>query len=282
VAPQLKTTTAKKIKKLTYMKYRILSLILITGLLACDKNNNVSLFSIENDKELGQQVSQEIENDSQYPVMERAQYPAAYAYLDSMTQALLASDAVAYRSEFAWEVHLVQDDQTLNAFATPAGYIYVYTGLIQYLDSAAALAGVMAHEIAHADLRHSSRNLQRQYGVSMLLSLLVGENPSTLENIAAQLAGNLSGLSFSREFETEADEKSVEYLADTDWGCQGAKLFFEKLEAAGQGSQLPQFLSTHPSPDNRIENIEDKVAQEGCDTTLQPSTRYQQFQAALP
>src|SRR5690606_36932859 len=169
----------------------------------------------------------------------------------------------------------------LNAFATPGGYIYVYTGLIKYLDNVDALAGVLGHEIAHADLRHTSRNLQKQYGVSMLLSILVGDNASQLEQIAAQLAGTVAGLQFSREYETESDLRSVEYLAETEYACDGAKIFFQKLEAAGQGGGLPQFLSTHPSPDNRIENIVEKAEEENCDTALTANSGYDDFKNSL-
>ncbi len=251
--------------------------------LSCDKNNNVSLlFNASDDVKLGQQVSAEIAADPSFNLMARTDFPQAYAYLDSMVLAILNSGEVAYRDEFVWEVTLVNDDATLNAFATPGGYIYVYTGLIKYLNDADALAGVIGHEIGHADLRHTSRNLQRQYGVSFLLNVLVGQEASSLETIAAQIAGTAAGLSFSREFENESDEKSVEYLAPTGFACDGAKIFFQKLEASGQGGSTPQFLSTHPSPDNRIENITEKATEEGCDTTPSGSSGYAGFVASLP
>lgn len=263
--------------------YHFFLIVMSVLALSCDKNNNVSLFfSPSDDVALGQQVSDEIRADPNFDLLSRVTYAEAYAYLDSMTLAILNSGEVAYRDEFTWQVTIVNDDNTLNAFAAPGGYLYVYTGLIKYLNDADALAGVMGHEIAHADLRHTSRNLQRQYGVSFLLSLLVGEEASTLETIAAQIAGTAAGLSFSREFETESDEKSVEYLASTGFACDGAKIFFEKLEASGQGSNGPEFLSTHPNPDNRIENINDKAAEENCDTTPSGNGGYARFVASLP
>ena len=254
----------------------------VLAYVSCDKNNNLSFFSVENDLKLGQKVDQQIKNDSQFPILDSSQHPQAYSYLDSMTRAILASDAVAYGEEFAWEFKIIDDSESLNAFATPGGYIYVYSGLIKFLPEPDALAGVLAHEIAHADLRHTSRNLQRQYGVSILLAILLGQDPGQLQQIAGQVAGTLSGLSFSRKFERESDSKSVEYLADTEYGCQGAKIFFQKLEESGQGGETPQFLSTHPSPDNRVTNIEEKAAKLGCATNLQKPTRYQRFQNSLP
>ncbi|HBF19579.1 MAG: peptidase M48 [Owenweeksia sp.] len=259
-----------------------ISLSLVISLFACDKNNNVSVFfSPEDDVELGAQVAAEIESDPQYQILSRTQYPEAYQYLDSMVNAILNTNEVAYRNEFVWDVHIVRDDNVLNAFATPGGYIYVYTGLIKYLDNPDALAGVLGHEIAHADLRHTSRNLQKQYGVQFLLNLLLGEDPSQLEQIAGQVAGTVAGLQFSREYETEADEKSVEYLAPTGFACDGAKIFFQRIEEE-QGSSGPEFLSTHPSPSNRVENIEEKVAEENCSTQRTNPSGYVQFVNSLP
>ncbi len=265
------------------ISFSLLAVMLTVGYTSCDKNDNfVPLFSIEDDKALGAQVAQEINNDPQYKRLSRSQYATSYQYLDSIVNNILNSGEVAYRDEFVWDVTIIEDDNTLNAFATPGGYIYVYTGLIKYLDNVDALAGVLGHEIAHSDLRHTSRNLQKEYGVSLLLSILVGDNASQLEQIAAQIAGTAAGLQFSRAFETESDIRSVEYLSKTPYACDGAKLFFQKLEAQGQGGGTPQFLSTHPSPENRIEDITAKAVEEGCDTTLAVNSGYAAFQQSLP
>lgn len=261
----------------------ILTLTLGLGFWSCDKNDNfIPFFSVEDDKALGLQVSEEIATDPSFNLLDEAEYPEAYNYLNNMVTNILNSGEVAYKDEFVWQVTIVEDDNTLNAFATPGGYIYVYTGLIKYLESADALAGVMGHEIAHADLRHTSRNLQKQYGVSILLSILLGNDPGQLEQIAGQIAGTVSGLAFSREFETESDLKSVEYLAQTEYACDGAKIFFESLSESGQGGGTPEFLSTHPNPDNRVENITDKAEEEDCDMTLSVNSGYEGFQASLP
>lgn len=257
----------------------LVGMLFSTGFTSCDKNNNVVLFSVADDKALGQQVSAQV--DSTMPILPQAQYPEVYQYLDNIKNEILNGGAVAYSEEFEWELKVIQNDSVLNAFATPGGYMYIYTGLLKYLNDVDALAGVMGHEMAHADLRHTSRNLQKQYGVSVLIGLLVGENASTLESIAAQIAGTAAGLKFSREFEEEADSKSVEYLATTQYACDGAKIFFEKLEAAGQ-SGPPEFLSTHPSPANRVADITAKAQEEGCDTSPTLNSGYGAFLAKLP
>ncbi|MEQ8925821.1 MAG: M48 family metalloprotease [Fulvivirga sp.] len=261
-----------------------LSAIVLCGMIlfsACDENNNLVLFSVQNDIDLGAQVAEQINNDPQYVKMARADYPEAYSYLDAMVLEILDNGDVAYREEFVWEVTLLEGD-VLNAFATPGGYIYVYTGLIKYLDNADDLAGVIGHEIAHADLRHTSRNLQKQYGVQILLSIILGENASQLATIAGQVAGSVAGLSFSREFESESDARAVEYNANTIYACDGVKNFFQKLEDSGQTGGTPEFLSTHPSPDTRIADIVAKAQTLSCDTDLLVNSGYADFQASLP
>lgn len=259
----------------------LFSLTILLLISACDKHNNLVLFSIENDKELGMQVSQEIEKDPSFDLIEEAENPEAYQYIDQMVQEILNSGEVAYRDEFVWEVTLVNNDSILNAFATPGGYLYIYTGLIKYLESADALEGVLGHEIAHSDLRHTSRNLQRQYGVSLLLSIILGKDASTLAQIAGQIAGTVAGLSFSREFEAEADDKSVDYLAETQYACNGAAFFFERLLEEEDRPSPPEFLSTHPAPSNRVEDINEMADEKNCSTTLATNTGYNAFKASL-
>jgi len=233
---------------------------------SCDKNGDFLLFSIQNDIDLGAQMDAEIEaNPQEFPILSRSQYPEAYAYLDDMVLEILDNADISYRDEFVWEVHIINQD-VLNAFVTPGGYIYVYSGLIQYLDRADDLAGVIGHEIAHADQRHSSKQLQREYGISILLNIIVGEEASTLETIVGQIAGTGAVLAFSRGAESEADAYSVEYLANTRYACNGAASFFQKLIDEGSGGGIPEFLSTHPNPDNRVEDINAKADGINCST----------------
>ena len=251
--------------------------------MGCDKNNNLSLFSPQNDIDLGRQVKQEIESDpNQFPLLSRSQYSDAYDILDGYFNEVLNSGEVAYRDEFPWEITIIGDDEVLNAFATPGGYIYVYTGLIKYLSTADELMGVLGHEVAHSDLRHTSRNLQKQYGVSVLLSLILGEDPSQLQQIAGQIAGTLAGLRFSREFEEEADDKSVVYLAKTPFRCDGAAGFFRLLRDNGDCNSNMEWLSTHPDPCNRVEDIEAMAAEQQCSTTPSNVDSYDDLIAALP
>jgi beta-barrel assembly-enhancing protease len=260
----------------------ILFIVLSVLGISCDENQNFVLFSIQDDVALGQQVSEQIANDPQFKILPRNAYPEAYNYLYAMRDQILGSGTVTYKDEFAWQLHILHDDAVQNAFATPGGYIYIYTGLIKYLDNADDLAGVLGHEIAHADLRHTVRNLQKIYGVNILLSIALGQQPSALEQIAGQIAGTLAGLSFSRAYEREADAKSVEYLSHTPYACNGAALFFTQINQENSGGRPPEFLSTHPNPENRVENINDKARELNCSTSLSGDAGYAALKTKLP
>jgi predicted Zn-dependent protease len=248
--------------------------------ISCDKNNNINFLSVEDDKKLGLQVSQEIEsNSAQFPLLSETDYPAAYTYLrNTISDRILNSVKLQYRNEFAWQVKIIRDDSTLNAFCTPGGYIYVYTGLIKYLKTEDELAGVMGHEMAHADLRHTSRQITRSQGYDFIIQAITGARPGQI----AQIALSLKTLQNSREFETEADAKSVELLAQTPYACNGAAGFFEQLLEDGNKPRQPQWLSTHPNPDNRVEAINKKADDIKCKKEPIGGTGYADFVASLP
>lgn len=273
--------------KSAYTPIWVLTLFSLLFLSSCEENDGV-IFSIQDDIKLGEQVSHEVDSTyrAQGKLLERTSSSAnvqkAYQNIDRIVNRVLSSGEVKYKQEFPWTVKIIKDDETLNAFATPGGHIYVFTGLIKFLQDEDHFAGVLAHEIAHADLRHSVKQLQREYGIAILLSVALGNDPGTLSQIAAQLGGTLAGLKFSRAAETEADEKSVSYLAGSNYyACDGAAGFFIKMEQESQQGAMPEFLSTHPNPDNRIQNIQQLAREKDCSTASAPDTDFNQLKSAL-
>jgi len=253
-------------------------LIVLIPFMGC-KDGGINLFSLQRDIDLGKQVETEIAaNPTDYPILSETQYPEAYGHLRRITRTILNSGEVSHKDDFEWKTYLIKDDNTLNAFCTPGGYIYVYTGLIKYLEKESHLAGVMGHEIAHADRRHSTDAMTRQYGVSLLLQIALGENPGALTQLATQIAE----LSYSRKAESEADDYSVIYLTPTEFQGNGAAGFFQKLLDQGQGGATPEFLSTHPNPDNRVESINAKWKELNGPTRDEVAGRYEAFIASLP
>ncbi|MDX1939914.1 MAG: M48 family metallopeptidase [Saprospiraceae bacterium] len=240
------------------------------------KGGGFNLFSVDQDKELGKQTEAQIAADpKQFPVLPEKGNEELYRYVRGITAKLLNTGKVNYKEEFTWQVKIIDNKEVLNAFCTPGGYIYVYTGLIKFLDSEDQLAGVMGHEIAHAALRHSTRQMTQVYGIAALTSVVTGNaNPGVLEQIAL----GLISLKFSRGHETEADEHSVIYLCETGYNAAGAAGFFKKME--GEATP-PEFLSTHPNPGNRVQKIESKAQELGCKGTQTNSKEYDRIKRLI-
>lgn len=265
-------------------RFTLLSLsaaLIFTLFAGCSKDGGFNIFSIEDDKQLGLQTKEQIEsNPAEFPILDPGTHVAAYNYINAMRDDLLNSGQVTHRNDFLWEVKIIQRDDVVNAFCTPGGYIYVYTGLIKYLDHKSSLAGVLGHEMAHADKRHSTNQLTKKYGVQTLLDVVLGKNQGLLTQIGSELVT----LQFSRTDESEADEYSVVYLCPTKYHANGAADFFRKIIAQGSSS-VPAFLSTHPNPDNRVENIENNATERGCTATITNSENdadYIAFKNSLP
>lgn len=239
--------------------------------------NGINVFSLQDDISLGQQVVTEIESDgSDMVILDSASNAEIYTYLYAVRDTLLNSGAIKYRSEFPWRIRVIHDDSTLNAFCAPGGYIYFFTGILKFLESEDELAGILGHEMGHADLRHSTRQLTKMYGVQTLLSLIAGDRA-----FIKDITGAIIGLSFSRSHEKEADESSVHFLCPTRYSADAGARFFEKIGANG-GKNPPEILSTHPDPGNRIEAYRQMKITLGCMGKATFKERYQKIMRLLP
>jgi beta-barrel assembly-enhancing protease len=220
------------------------------ALLALTYCGAVNVFPVSQDKQLGAQFDQEIRaNPREYPILGNTK---ARAYVQGIVDQLLQSPEIKYRGQFTYRTEIINDDKTINAFCTPGGYIYVYTGLIKMLDNEAALAGVLGHEIAHAELRHSTERMTTQLGAQTLLSIALGNNPDRTVSFAANAFTGLGLLKNSRSDELESDDYSFRYLRTTSWYPGAINYFFDKVKGRG-GSSLERLLSTHPLPQDRID-----------------------------
>jgi predicted Zn-dependent protease len=218
---------------------------------SCEKPLNI--FSVNDDIEFGKQFDYEIRNNPDFIILDEKKYAVAYQMINEYKNKLLATGKVDYADKFSWTVRIIRDDNTVNAFAVPGGYLYFYTGLINTLDNEAEFIGVMAHEMAHVARRHSTAQLTKAYGIDLLLSLLLGKNSNQWVEIAAQLASGLASLQFSRSDEFEADKYAVHYTYVTDWDARGIADFFRNMDSQ---THVPVFLSTHPADKDRIAAIE--------------------------
>ena len=167
------------------------------------KKIELNIFSPEDDVKFGKTVYDEIhQNQTEYKILDPKTNSEKYMKVQKIINDVLSSGKVQYKNQFKWELTIINDDHTINAMCAPGGYIFVYTGLLNFCKSDSQLAGVIGHEMAHADKRHGTRQLTYVYGVDFLLSFIMNE-----KNIqAAQIAAGLLNLKHSRNHERQADE----------------------------------------------------------------------------
>lgn len=218
----------------------------------------VMLVSEAQEKQLGQQADPDIV--AQYGVIEDQRLSD---YATGIGQRLVD---VSHRKELAFTFRVL-DDPVVNAFALPGGYVYVTRGILAYLGSEAALAGVMGHEVGHVTARHGAQRMTKQMivGVGLgaigLLSERLAGTLGTIGNAAATLVL----LKYSRDDERQADQLGVEYATALGYDTRDMAAFFSELSRmdAQSGTRLPTWTSTHPDPGERHEKILALTAQAG-------------------
>jgi predicted Zn-dependent protease len=168
---------------------------------------------------------------------------------------------VSGRDDFQWEFNVIESDQ-VNAFCLPGGKVFFYTGILKMMDNDDQIAAVMGHEIAHALARHGAERMSIQM-VSQAGGQILGavlEVPEQYQGLYEQAYGvgtNVAVmLPFSRSHEHEADQIGVYLMWKAGFDPNQAVVFWEKMLRASQGKSVPEFLSTHPSDQSRIDAIE--------------------------
>lgn len=155
--------------------------------------------------------------------------------------------------QYRW---LVVDRPDTNALAAPGGVVLVFSGLILKADSPEELAGVLAHEVAHAELRHGLQGMAKRLGIQAVVWL--GGDWGT--GVLSGLLTDLLDMKFSRQAEIDADEEGLRRLAQAKINPAGMVSFMEKLAAQDVQSQVPTWLSTHPASQDRADQLREAVA----------------------
>lgn len=232
----------------------------------------------EQENALGLQVKNDLEQNQHVKYLND---PAVNLYVTNVASKVIAFGRQV-RPEVKWEVHVIDDPNTVNAFATPGGYLYVYSGLLLAADNEAELAGVMAHETGHVIARHAARNMVAAYGLQALTSLALGQNPNLGLQIAANLAQQGTLLAHSRADETEADQYGVVYASKAGYDPHALATFFQKLQSKeGNLPKVLSYLSDHPATADRIAHVNQLIAQRGLTGNLLNVAQFSAIKARL-
>jgi len=192
---------------------------------------------------------------------------AGQAHVEQVGEAVVAQSGAA-DSPYDYTFTLLDDSETINAFALPGGPVFITEALYNQLQTEGQLAAVLAHEITHVVARHSAEQIAKQNLTEGLtgaavLAVYDPNNPETMRTAqVALLIGQLVNLKFSRDDELEADRLGVRWMTEAGYDPRALIGLMQILEAASGPSQQPEFFATHPNPDNRITNIEEAIAAE--------------------
>jgi predicted Zn-dependent protease len=241
------------------------ALLLTAGLVAgplasCARNpvtgkNELALVSEGQEIQMGQQAAQEVAQTIGF-----VDDPGLQSYVAGIGKRMAAKSE---RPDLPWEFHVV-NDAAVNAFALPGGFIYVTRGLLASMNSEAELATVLGHEIGHVTARHSVQQISK----AQLATLGLGIG-SIVSPEVAQFAGLASQgmqvlfLKYGRDAENQADELGFRYALGQNYDVREMANVFETLNRAsqmgGDGGRLPEWLSTHPNPENRVKRTEERL-----------------------
>lgn len=180
--------------------------------------------------------------------------------------AAVVKQSEASTSPYPFEFHLLGDTQTINAFALPGGQIFVTEGLARLLKTEGELAGVLSHEVVHVVGRHSAEQIARAQLAEGLTGAAVmatydPNNPQSAGSAqVAELVSQMVNLRYGREDELEADRLGVKYMTEAGYDPHAMIGVMQTLQSTAEGAQPPEFMSTHPDPGHRIEEIQKTIA----------------------
>jgi predicted Zn-dependent protease len=220
-------------------------------LLAC------GTLSLRQEEDLGEQSARELERQLDF-----VRDPWVVDYVGDIGREIVAASGP---QPFEYTFRVV-DDAELNAFALPAGYIYIHTAILLEAANVSEVAGVVAHEVGHVVRRHVARNYNRQRNTGLLYQLgavaaaiFLGGNAAAGGQILGELAAVAYLNQFTREAEMEADAFAVEVLPLAGYDPNGLVSFFDTLRRSS-GAHVPTFLASHPATEDRIQQTAALIA----------------------
>jgi len=261
------------VKKAMKSSQSVLVLVMaigLAGLAGCETNpytgrSQLLMTSVDQEMQMGAQAYGQVKSD---PKMHQAQDPREIEPVrrvaSHIVEAAKRSKYAEMAQRFQWEVIVIKDDKTMNAFALPGGKIAVYTGIFPVARTEAGLAAVLGHEVVHALARHGAERMSQ--GQLMNAALQVagaaagaagGEGMMSKAAMAALGAGAQVGvlLPFSRKHESEADYIGILLAADAGYDPRESVSLWERMGQLSRGGGPSEFLSTHPSHETRIDQL---------------------------
>ena len=239
-------------------------------MIGCETNpytgrSQLLMTSVTEEMQMGAQAYSQVKNDPKMrPSQDPREIEPVKRVASRIIEAAKRSKYAEIAKEFQWEVTVIKDDKTMNAFALPGGKIAVYTGIFPVAKTEAGLAAVLGHEVTHALARHGAERMSQGQLTNAALQVIGTAAGASTGNamlgqatMAALGAGAQVGvlLPFSRKHESEADYIGILLAADAGYDPRESVHLWERMEQMSSGGGPSEFLSTHPGHETRIEQL---------------------------
>ena len=246
--------------------------IVLFGLAGCETNpytgrSQLLMMPVSEEMQMGVQAYAQVKSDPKMkPSTDPREIEPGKRVATRVIEAAKRSKYSEMANQFEWEVTVIKDDRTMNAFALPGGKIAVYTGIFPVAKTEAGLAAVMGHEVVHALARHGaermSQNQLANAGLQVAGAALGASGASPLLTQGAMAALGVGAqvgvlLPFSRAHESEADYIGVLLAADAGYDPRESIALWQRMAQASEGKSPSEFMSTHPSHGTRIKQLEE-------------------------
>jgi len=243
---------------------RSIALVIVAVVAGCSTNpytgrSQLMLVSKAQEKELGADAYQEVLGQSNVSTDPRE--------VDPVRRVGKAIAQAANQPDFQWEFNTIIDDKTMNAWCLPGGKIAFYTGIFPVLEDEAGMAFVMGHEVGHALMHHGAERMSQQLAAGSMAAI-VGAYLGTKDSSSSEMIMAAFGIAtqvgvllpFSRKHEAEADEVGLALMARAGYDPRASVRVWKKMSQMG-GQQPPEWLSTHPSHESRIADLESRMSE---------------------
>jgi predicted Zn-dependent protease len=171
----------------------------------------------------------------------------------------IVNNSDAKKSPYQYDFHLLADPDVVNAFALPGGQVFITTALITKFETEDELAGVLGHEIGHVIARHGAERIAKQELTQGLTGAAVVASGDYNTAQAAQMIAGLINMSYGRDQELESDDLGVRFMIQAGYDPEALIEVMRILTEASGGQRQPEFLSTHPNPENRVQRIREAI-----------------------
>ncbi len=184
--------------------------------------------------------------------------PEAQKFVKSIGNRIV-QNSDALQTPYQYDFHLLNDPNVINAFALPGGQVFITLALFNKLETEDQLAGIFGHEVGHVVARHGAERIAKQELTEGLTGAAVVASGDYNTAQAAQMIANVVNMSYGRDQELQSDDLGVRFMMQAGYDPEALIGVMKILEEASGGQRQPEFMSTHPSPENRVERIREAI-----------------------